>query len=201
MVGVTRFELATSCSRSKRSTKLSHTPIGVKRYFFVSGQTCGQTEDLVTFRHSGEPKKSVFSRGFGSSRKFYAECGDWVPKLARYHLRYASIIEKIRIWELANKDEFNDCSASLRHRRRSTSCHRKCGEARKEYTILLNFVVVEIVFNRYFFKIAFDILTVTRILYHNIILLSIEFHKINIIISTILYHKNHDWENIKNTKR
>ena len=76
MVGVTRFELATSCSRSKRSTKLSHTPIGVKRYFFVSGQTCGQTEDLMIFRHSGEPKKSVFVGVFGSSRKFYAERGD-----------------------------------------------------------------------------------------------------------------------------
>ena len=37
------------------------------------------------------------------------------PKLARYHLRYASIIEKIRIWELAHKGEFDDCSASLRH--------------------------------------------------------------------------------------
>ena len=84
MVGVTRFELATSCSRSKRSTKLSHTPIGVKRYFFVSGQTCGQTEDLMIVRHSGEPKKSVFSRVFGTFRKFYSENGDGVPNEARY---------------------------------------------------------------------------------------------------------------------
>ena len=76
MVGVTRFELATSCSRSKRSTKLSHTPIGAKRYFFVSGQTCGQTEDLMIFRHSGEPKKSVFVGAFGSSLKIYVENGD-----------------------------------------------------------------------------------------------------------------------------
>ena len=52
--------------------------------FFVSGQTCGQTEELMIFRHSGEPKKSVFSRVFGSSRKLYAECGDWVPNVALY---------------------------------------------------------------------------------------------------------------------
>ena len=52
--------------------------------FFVSGQTCGQTEKLMIFRHSGEPKKSVFSRVFGSSRKFYAERGDWVPNVALY---------------------------------------------------------------------------------------------------------------------
>ena len=63
--------------------------------FFVSGQTCGQTEELMIFRHSGEPKKSVFSRVFGSSRKFYAERGDWDPKLARYHLRYASKRKKL----------------------------------------------------------------------------------------------------------
>ena len=52
--------------------------------FFVSGQTCGQTEELMIFRHSGEPKKSVFSRVFGSSRKFYAENGDWDPNHAHY---------------------------------------------------------------------------------------------------------------------
>jgi len=52
--------------------------------FFVSGQTCGQTEELMIFRHSGEPKKSVLSRVFGSSRKFYAENGDWVPNVALY---------------------------------------------------------------------------------------------------------------------
>ena len=44
----------------------------------------------MIFRHSGEPKKSVFSRAFGSSRKFYAENGDCDPKLARYQLRYTS---------------------------------------------------------------------------------------------------------------
>ena len=59
--------------------------------FFVSGQTCGQTEDLMIFRHSGEPKKSVFSRVFGSSRKFYAENGDWVPNDALYQLSHTRI--------------------------------------------------------------------------------------------------------------
>ncbi len=58
--------------------------------FFVSGQTCGQTEDLMIFRHSGEPKKSVLSRVFGTFRKIYAENGDGDPKLARYQLRYTS---------------------------------------------------------------------------------------------------------------
>ena len=62
--------------------------------FFVSGQTCGQTKNLRNFQHSGEPKKSVFSMVFGSFRKIYAENGDWDPKLARYHLRYASKIIK-----------------------------------------------------------------------------------------------------------
>ena len=52
--------------------------------FFVSGQTCGQTEKLRTFKTSGEPKKSVFSRAFGSSRKFCTERGDWVPNVALY---------------------------------------------------------------------------------------------------------------------
>ena len=52
--------------------------------FFVSGQTCGQTKDLMIFRHSGEPKKSVFSRVFGSTRKLHAENGDGVPNVALY---------------------------------------------------------------------------------------------------------------------
>ena len=52
--------------------------------FFVSGQTCGQTEDLMIFRHSGEPKKSVFSSVFGTFRKIYAENGDGDPKQALY---------------------------------------------------------------------------------------------------------------------
>jgi len=44
----------------------------------------------MIFRHSGEPKKSVFSRAFGTFRKIYAERGDGDPKLARYQLRYTS---------------------------------------------------------------------------------------------------------------
>ena len=78
--------------------------------FFVSGQTWGQTEDLMIFRHSGEPKKSVFSRVFGSSRNLYAENGDWDPKLARYHLRYASKKYK-------NNNKGSTLARYLRHRR------------------------------------------------------------------------------------
>ena len=52
--------------------------------FFVSGQTCGQTEKLMIFRHSGEPKKSVFVGVFGTSRKFCAERGDGDPNVALY---------------------------------------------------------------------------------------------------------------------
>ena len=55
------------------------------------------------------------------------------------------IIKAIRIWELAHKGEFDDCSASLRQRRRSTTCHRKCGDARKEYNILLEFLCFDII--------------------------------------------------------
>ena len=51
----------------------------------------------MIFRHSGEPKKSVFSRVFGSSRKFCAERGDGDPKLARYHLRYTSWVAVLRL--------------------------------------------------------------------------------------------------------
>ena len=58
--------------------------------FSVSGQTCGQTENLRTFKTSGEPKKSVFSRVFSIFQKFKFEIGGLHPKLARYHLRYAS---------------------------------------------------------------------------------------------------------------
>ena len=60
--------------------------------FSVSGQTCGQTEDLRNFRQSGVPKKSVFSRGFSVFQKINFEIGGLHPKLARYHLRYASKI-------------------------------------------------------------------------------------------------------------
>ena len=63
--------------------------------FSVSGQTCGQTEDLRNFRQSGVPKKSVFSRGFSVFQKIIFEIGGLHPKLARYHLRYASISKKL----------------------------------------------------------------------------------------------------------
>ena len=66
--------------------------------FFVSGQTCGQTKDLTNIRQSGVPKKSVFSRAFGTFRKIYAENGDGVPNAARYQLRYASIFSFLSIF-------------------------------------------------------------------------------------------------------
>ncbi len=65
-------------------------------WFSVSGQTCGQTENLRTFKTSGEPKKSVFSRGFSVFQNFRFEIGGLHPKLARYHLRYASITMKLQ---------------------------------------------------------------------------------------------------------
>ena len=68
--------------------------------FFVSGQTCGQTEELMIFRHSGEPKKSVFVGVFGSSRKFYAERGDGDSNVALYqaepHLDIKLFCERLR---------------------------------------------------------------------------------------------------------
>ena len=42
MVGVTGFEPAASWSRTKRTTKLCHTPMVIFSLFSVSGQTCGQ---------------------------------------------------------------------------------------------------------------------------------------------------------------
>ena len=71
-------------SRTMRDTTFATPRCGKNIHFFVSGQTCGQTEELMIFRHSGEPKKSVFSRVFGSSRKFYAERGDGDPNQALY---------------------------------------------------------------------------------------------------------------------
>ena len=58
--------------------------------FSVSGQTCGQTESLRTFKTSGEPKNSVFSRDPGVFQNFRFEIGGLHPKLARYQLRYTS---------------------------------------------------------------------------------------------------------------
>ena len=66
--------------------------------FSVSGQTCGQTENLRTFKTSGEPKKSVFSRDFSVFQNFRFEIGGLHPKLARYHLRYASKRIKLLIF-------------------------------------------------------------------------------------------------------
>ena len=65
--------------------------------FSVSGQTCGQTEDLRNFRQSGVPKKSVFSRDLGVFQKINFEIGGLHPKLARYQLRYTS---KYITWHL-----------------------------------------------------------------------------------------------------
>ena len=53
MVGATGFEPATSCSRSKRSTKLSYAPIG-----------------LLTHPQDGKPGQALqrfFERGIGKS--------------------------------------------------------------------------------------------------------------------------------------
>ena len=52
--------------------------------FSVSGQTCGQTENLRTFKTSGEPKKSVFSRGLGVFQNFRFEIGGLHPNVALY---------------------------------------------------------------------------------------------------------------------
>ena len=71
--------------------------------FFVSGQTCGQTEDLMIFRHSGEPKKSVFSRVFGSSRKIYAERGDWDPNVALYQTEPHLVIKSFQLCKYITK--------------------------------------------------------------------------------------------------
>ena len=71
--------------------------------FSVSGQTCGQTENLRTFKTSGEPKKSVFSRGFSVFQNFRFEIGGLHPKLARYQLRYTSkylVLKCVQIWGL-----------------------------------------------------------------------------------------------------
>ena len=63
LVEVTGLEPAISSSRTMRDTTFATPRCGKNIRFFVSGQTCGQTEDLMIFRHSGEPKKSVFVGG------------------------------------------------------------------------------------------------------------------------------------------
>ena len=52
--------------------------------FFVSGQTCGQIEELMIFRHSGEPKKSVFVGNLGVFQNFRFEIGGLLPNHALY---------------------------------------------------------------------------------------------------------------------
>ena len=52
--------------------------------FSVSGQTCGQTENLRTFKTSGVPKKSVFSRDLGVFQNFRFEIGGLHPNQALY---------------------------------------------------------------------------------------------------------------------
>ena len=71
--------------------------------FSVSGQTCGQSENLRTFMTSGEPKKSVFSRDLGVFQNFRFEIGGLHPKLARYHLRYTSLLNSINISQINKK--------------------------------------------------------------------------------------------------
>ena len=66
--------------------------------FSVSGQTCGQTENLRTFKTSGEPKKSVFSRGFSVFQNFRFEIGGLLPNVARYQLRHTPKCEKYSIF-------------------------------------------------------------------------------------------------------
>ena len=72
--------------------------------FSVSGQTCGQTENLRTFKTSGEPKKSVLSRVFSVFQNFRFEIGGLHPKLARIsvpsHSRHASRASPL-LWLLA----------------------------------------------------------------------------------------------------
>ena len=76
MVEVTGLEPAISSSRTMRDTTFATPRNGKIISFFVSGQTCGQTEKLMIFRHSGEPKKSVFSRVFSVFGIYNAENGD-----------------------------------------------------------------------------------------------------------------------------
>ena len=52
--------------------------------FSVSGQTCGQTEDLRNFRQSGVPRKSVFSRDLSVFQKINFEIGGLLPNVALY---------------------------------------------------------------------------------------------------------------------
>ena len=90
LVEVAGLKPAASSTRNWRAINCATPRFGENMRFSVSGQTCGQTENLRTFKTSGEPKKSVLSRGLGICRFSHGETSDYDPKLARYHLRYAS---------------------------------------------------------------------------------------------------------------
>ena len=75
---------AASSTRNWRAINCATPRFGENMRFSVSGQTCGQTENLRTFKTSGEPKKSVFSRGLGICRFSQGEISDYVPNVALY---------------------------------------------------------------------------------------------------------------------
>ena len=73
MVGVRRFELPASWSRTKRSTKLSHTPLLILS--IVKAPTDYYQPEHVTGLSSG-----IWTHGL------------YHPKVARYHLRYTQFL-------------------------------------------------------------------------------------------------------------
>ena len=80
LVEMTRFELATSTSRTWRSTKLSHISLMIFSLFSVSGQTCGQTTYIgVVIELIIAQKCSVF-KGFRRFCKFYARNRQFAPE-------------------------------------------------------------------------------------------------------------------------
>ena len=89
--------------------------------FFVSGQTCGQTKNLRNFRHSGVPKKSVFSRRFGNfeseNLERWSSCPERsaLPSWATPRFLYHVIIPLLAIfvkpfWKIFEKLTFNSFS-------------------------------------------------------------------------------------------
>ena len=80
LVEMTRFELATSTSRTWRSTKLSHISLMIFSLFSVSGQTCGQTTYIgIVIELIIAQKCSVF-KGFRRFCKFYARNRQFAPE-------------------------------------------------------------------------------------------------------------------------
>ena len=65
LVGVRRFELRASASRTRRSTKLSHTPM-YSIFRSVYGQNCGQTHFGTRFAISKNARQRRVTRAFGS---------------------------------------------------------------------------------------------------------------------------------------